>query len=252
MILGEIHDRLAAGRADCCEGGGLSAACRACTVRPRAVCATLDDAELARLDAIAARVTAASGNDIFREGEPAGALYNLTAGAAKLYKLLPDGRRQITGFLFPGDFLGLAMNDAYAHTAEAMGDVALCRFPRGRFEGLLERIPRLEHRLLAMASNELVQAQDQMLLLGRKTATEKIASFLLLLSRRQAARGEATSPVYLPMGRTDIADYLGLTTETVSRTLTSLKTGGPIRLLPGNAVELRDRAALEALAEGGS
>ncbi|MBM3559649.1 MAG: cyclic nucleotide-binding domain-containing protein [Alphaproteobacteria bacterium] len=215
---GEHEGRPAPGPVDCCEGGTLSAACRGCTVRPRAVCATLSDAELARLDAIAARVSAASGTDIFREGEPAGALYNLTAGTVKLYKLLPDGRWQITGFLFPGDFLGLAMNDFYAHTAEAVGDVALCRFPRGRFEGLLGRIPRLEHCLLAMASNELVQARDQMLLLGRKTASEKIASFLLLLSRRKAARGELASP---------------------------------IRLLPGNAIELRDRAALEALAEGG-
>ncbi|MGE0254876.1 MAG: cyclic nucleotide-binding domain-containing protein [Alphaproteobacteria bacterium] len=200
---------------------------------------------------MAARVAAADGTDIFGEGEPAGALYNLTGGTVKLYKLLPDGRRQITGFLFPGDFLGLAMNEAYAHTAEAVGDVTLCRFPRGRFEGLLERLPRLEHRLLEMASNELAQAQDQMLLLGRKTATEKIASFLLLLSRRQAARGEPASPVRLPMGRADIADYLGLTVETVSRCFTALKTGGPIRLLTSSAVELRDRAALEALAEGG-
>lgn len=197
-------------------------------------------------------MTAAFGTDIFREGEPAGALYNLTAGTVKLYNMLPDGRQQVAGALFPGDFLGLAMNDAYAHTAEAMDDAALCRFPRGRFEGLLERIPRLEYRLLAMVSNELAQVQDQMLLLGRKNATDKIANFLLQLSRRQAARREPANPVRMPMGRTDIADYLGLTTETVSRTLTSLKTGGPIRLLHGNSVELRDRAALEARAGGGS
>ena len=187
---------------------------------------------------------------IIDEGEPADYLFNLTEGAVKLYKLLPDGRRQITGFLFEGDFLGIAMNERYAYSAEAVGQVSLCRFPRRKLEGLLDAFPKLEKRLLGMASNELVQAQDQILLLGRKTAQEKIVSFLLNLSDRAVKRGASASPIALPMGRADIADYLGLTTETVSRTITNLKRDGQIRLLQGGKVELPDRATLQELAEG--
>jgi CRP/FNR family transcriptional regulator len=101
-----------------------------------------------------------------------------------------------------------------------------------------------------MASNELVQAQDQILLLGRKTAQEKIVSFLLNLSGRSLKRGAPASPISLPMGRADIADYLGLTTETVSRSITKLKSAGHVRLLQGSKIELPDVEALQELAEG--
>jgi len=187
---------------------------------------------------------------IIDEGEAADYLFNVTDGAVKLYKLLPDGRRQITGFLFAGDFLGIAMNEKYAYSAEALGRVSLCRFPRRKLEALLDEFPKLEKRLLGMASNELVQAQDQILLLGRKTAQEKIVSFLLNLSDRVVRRGGDPSPISLPMGRSDIADYLGLTTETVSRTITHLKRDGLIRLLQGGRVDLPDLAALRVLADG--
>ena len=126
----------------------------------------------------------------------------------------------------------------------------LCRFPRRKLERLLERYPKMEHRLLGMVSHELAVAQEQMLLLGRKTAREKIASFLLMLSRRSVQRGQNGNPVAVPMSRNDIGDYLGLTTETVSRTFTQLKQGGSISLLPGGKVELADRARLEDIAEG--
>ena len=105
-------------------------------------------------------------------------------------------------------------------------------------------------RLRGMASHELAAAQEQMLLLGRKTAREKIASFLLMLSRRATQRGQAGDPVSVPMSRNDIGDYLGLTTETVSRTFTQLKRGGSINLLQGGKVALADRARLEDIAEG--
>ena len=187
---------------------------------------------------------------IIDEGESAESLFNITGGAVKLYKLLPDGRRQITGFLFQGDFLGIALNQEYAYSAEAVSDVTLCRFPRVRFEALLDEFPKLEKQLLEVASNELAQAQDQMLLLGRKMALEKVASFLLYVSERARQRGDAPSPISLPMSRADIADYLGLTMETVSRTFTNLKSSSAIRLLPGNMVELSDRETLQNLSDG--
>lgn len=229
---------------------GAHPPCAACGIRDLAICAVLQDQELTSLASIASTSRATPNQTIIQEGEPAEALFNVTEGTVKIYKLLPDGRRLITGFLFAGDFLGLALNESYAYSAEAVGNARLCRFPRRRFEGLMERLPHLEKRLLLNASNELMQAQDQMLLLGRKTARERIATFLLQLSRRQVERNEAPEPVQLPMSRADIADYLGLTTETVSRTFTQLKITGIIRLLPGNAVELALREALAELADG--
>lgn len=224
--------------------------CSLCSVRGMAFCDVLDDSEMPQVVSILQTMTVPSHGPIIDEGEPADYLFNLTEGAIKLYKLLPDGRRQITGFLFEGDFLGIAMNERYAYSAEAVVGVSLCRFPRRKLEGLLDEFPKLEKRLLGMASNELVQAQDQILLLGRKTAQEKIVSFLLNLSHRAVKRGASASPIALPMGRADIADYLGLTTETVSRTITNLKRDGHIRLLQGGKVELPDLAALRELAEG--
>lgn len=228
----------------------LPAKCGACAIRDLAVCAVLDDLELTRLASIAVTVKFADNQVILLEGDPAEALFNVSDGAVNLYKLLPDGRRMITGFLFPGDFLGLAHNDTYAYSAEANGKVRMCRFPRRRFEALLEEFPHLERRLLTDASNELAQAQDQMLLLGRKTAKEKIATFLIQLADRQRQRGEPENIVQLPMSRAEIADYLGLTTETVSRTITKLKSTGAIRLQKAQTIQLSNGAELTEIAEG--
>ncbi len=225
--------------------------CDDCTIRETSVCAVLNPTELGKLRDIATIVAAAANSTLFDEGEPALHLSNMVEGAVKLYKLLPDGRRQITGFLFPGDFLGVALNETYAYSAEAMTDVRLCRFPRQRMEGLLRDLPKLEHRLLERAGNELVAAQEQMLLLGRKTARERLASFLLSLSARAAKRGQPASPLDLPMSRADIADFLGLTTETVSRTFTQFKKAGVIGLPGQSLVELLQPDTLAALAEGG-
>lgn len=224
--------------------------CGACTVRHLTLCAPLEQRELSEVAKIVTPVELDPGERLFDEGEDAPHVYSVTAGTMKLYKLLPDGRRQVTGFLHPGDFLGLAARNLYAYSAEAVTHAVLCRFPRRRLEALLQRFPKMERRLLGMAGHELVAAQEQMLLLGRKTAKERLASFLLTLSRRAAQRGQLDNPVSLPMSRNDIGDYLGLTTETVSRSFTLLKTGGLISLKPGGKVELIDRQSLEKLAEG--
>ncbi len=224
--------------------------CGACPVRHLTVCAVLDPEELLQLTAIVSNVELSAGQPLFDEGEPAVHVFNVTAGAIRVYKLLPDGRRQITGFLFAGDFLGLAVTDVYAYGAEAVIPAVLCRFPRRKLEGLMARFPKMESRLLGMASNELVIAQEQMLLLGRKNAKEKVVSFLLMLSRREVQRGQPGDPVAVPITRADIGDYLGLTTETVSRTFTRLKNSGLISMQPGGRVRLVDREALNDLAEG--
>lgn len=224
--------------------------CGTCPARALSICGAMRSEDLGRLAAARTVQEVAAGTTFLDESEPAGHFFNITHGAVKVYKLLPDGRRQVTGFLFAGDLLGLAVNGAYVYSAEALTPVTICRFPRRQLDRLLDDFPALEKRLLAMASNELAAAQEQMMLLGRKTAHERIASFLLALAGRQARRGGGGDGVRLAMTRTDIADYLGLTTETVSRVFTSLKKRGWIVLGGEGAVRLAAREAIEALAAG--
>ena len=214
------------------------------------ICRVLNADELREIASIAANLEYAPHDPIIDEGEAAEFMFNVTSGTVRLYKLLPDGRRQITGFLSNGDFMGIALNDNYTCSAEAVDRVTVCRFARNKLETLLDKFPHLEKRMLGLASNELIQAQDQMMLLGRKTAKEKIVTFLLSLSRRQVEIGGVASPVALPMSRTDIADYLGLTTETVSRTFSLLKRDNAIRIEEGGMVSLPDLDALQEIADG--
>lgn len=225
--------------------------CANCGIRSIGICAALEPGELERLHRIVKETRFAEGQSIFSEGDPAESLFNVLSGAVRLVKLLPDGRRQVTGFLMPGAFLGIALNSTYAYSAEAILDTKLCRFGRREIEGLLKDLPHLEHRLLGEAANELVAAQDQMLLLGRKTAKERLASFLVGLSRNAKRHGFPDNPVALPMSRTDIADFLGLTTETVSRTFTRLRQAKVVALEGNAMVRLLDRRALDDLIAGG-
>lgn len=190
----------------------------------------------------------AAGDILFSEGEQRNSVYEIVSGMLRLYKLLPDGRRQITGFLTAGHLLGLAPEGICVYTAEAVTEVTVCRYGRAAFERLIDEAPGFAKRLLAVTSHELRAAQDQMLLLGRKTAVEKVASFLLMIAEAQESEG--SEPVEVPMTRSDIADYLGLTIETVSRTLTKLRQDGLISLPAPTKIEIRDRGELEQLASG--
>jgi CRP/FNR family transcriptional regulator len=222
--------------------------CEACTVRHLSICDALDARELDRLNAIVTQNRIAPHQLIFNEGDPAAHLFNVIEGTVKIYKLLADGRRQITGFLFPGDFLGIALHDHYTYSAEAVTAVRICRFPRGKFENLLQEFPKLENRLLQTASNELAAAQDQMVLLGRKSAAERVASFLVTLAARARQRRQPDKLLTIPMSRADIGDYLGLTIETVSRTFTRLRKSGAIALPDNHHVEILQHGALLELA----
>lgn len=228
----------------------LGSPCSACDIREISVCSALSTAELERLRQIISTLRAEPGQTVISEGEPAEDLFNVVAGTAKLYKLLPDGRRQITGFMFVGDFLGIALNETYAYSAEAIDKVQLCRFPRRRLEALLSEFPKLERRLLGEAANELIVAQDQMLLLGRKTAKERVATFLGMLADRAARRGRQAKHIDVPMSRSDIADYLGLTTETVSRTITQLKDAKVIAVPGRGEIQILARERLNDLMAG--
>lgn len=227
-----------------CAGGGQM--CEACDVRILAVCRVLGREQLPRLSAIASDRHIATGQTLFDEGESADEVFTLTQGMLKLYKLMSDGRRQIVGFLVPGDFLGLAFGRTYVYSAEAVVPSVACRFRRQQFLGLLDEFPGLEKEILSRTSTELAAAQEQMLLLGRKTARERLASFLVALARRRSVGNGGT--LDLPMGRADIADYLGLTIETVSRTFTLFRKESLISLPDRSAVTIANLGRLEQVA----
>ena len=218
--------------------------CAACSARVLSVCAAADEHHLKQLAELTTPVEVEAHRTFIMAGEPANYLFNITEGVVKVYRLLPDGRQQITGFLFAGDFLGLATANVYAFSAEAVTPVRYCRFARKPLEHFLGEAPKMERQLLTIASNELAAAQEQMVLLGRKTAREKLASFLLVLAQRMKRLGKPADTPDLPMSRADIADYLGLTTETVSRTFTQFRTQGLIELPKSGGVRLKNRNAL--------
>jgi CRP/FNR family transcriptional regulator len=213
-------------------------------------CSVLEPQDISRLAAIVRQTQIAPRQMLFQEGDPAHEVFNVLEGAIKISKSLPDGRTQITGFLFPGDFLGLSAKGNYSYSAEAITEVKLCRFQRRDLTRLFRDFPTLVDRLLTIANDELAVAQEQMLLLGRKTAQEKIVTFLLAMADRAKRRGQADRRLHLPMSRAEIADYLGLTVETVSRTMTKLRGQGAIRLPKPQDVVLAENFDWQALAEG--
>ena len=219
-------------------------------MRHLALCAALKENDLPLLETMVLTASLAPGEALFEEGDPVLYVYNVTAGTLRLFRLLPDGRRQIVGFGVAGDFVGLSTDGAHPYGAEAVNEVELCQLPAQRLRELFHCLPEMEHRLLDMQTAELVAAQDRMVLLGRKSPMEKIASFLLEISAYQERCGRPRSPVILPMTRGDIADYLGLTVETVSRCFTRLKADRCIALPAPTSVELIDRERLQGLASG--
>jgi CRP/FNR family transcriptional regulator len=230
-----------------CLNPNASSGCAGCRVRLISVCAVLAPDELLALEAMAGDTAFAAKETLFIQGEEADAVYTITAGMARLYKLLPDGRRQIVGFALPGDFLGLAMRERYGFSADAVEPIVACRFSRSAYSAFVDARPHLLRRLHEFATHELTLAQDQMMLLGRRTAEEKLVSFLLHMRDRWARLGRASVTVPLPMSRQDIADFLGLTIETVSRTFTKLAKDKAIAIVP-DGVRLMNLERLETLA----
>jgi CRP/FNR family transcriptional regulator len=179
---------------------------------------------------IARTVSLPAGSTIIFEGDFAKEIFALSAGIARVLRLLADGRRQITGFLYAGDFLGVNSSETYAFGAEAATEVTLLAFRRRDVERLTEEMPEIGRMFLLDAFSELAAAQDRMLLLGRKSGTERIASFLLMLSLRQPAEtSEPVREIEIPVSLIDVADYLGLRPETISRYLSWLRREGIIR-----------------------
>jgi CRP/FNR family transcriptional regulator len=227
--------------------------CDHCTIRHRAICGALSSDNLARINQIARQKTYRAGETIFFENDEVSYLGNVLSGVVKLGKLLPDGRQQIVGLQFASDFLGRAFKGKATCHAEAATDVELCIFPRKPFETLLNDIHDLEDRLFTNTLDELDAARDWLLLLGRQSAREKVAKFLLMIARRipnigcGGDDGEDIDAIRfdLPLSRADMADFLGLTIETVSRQITRLKTDSLIDVEQNRTITVPSVSRLE-------
>jgi CRP/FNR family transcriptional regulator, anaerobic regulatory protein len=195
-------------------------------------------------------ITAEPGQTIVVEGDPANHYYRIVSGTVRLYQSIADGRRQVIDFLSQGDVFGLTGVEHHALSVEAVSRVTMIRYARRSIEPALDSDAELARRLFQLACTELRRAQRQMLLLGRKTADERIASFLLRLAENAA--GGWSRVISLSMSRLDIADHLGLTIETVSRTFSRLRREGLIGLPSRHEVELKHIGRLRAIAEGES
>jgi CRP/FNR family transcriptional regulator len=231
----------------CATRGEIATPCRHCGAREFNVCHALDAAQQEKLFALGLRLPFDKRERLFSAGDPARYVYNLTEGMVCLSRSLPDGRRQILGFLLPGDFIGFEADETHRRDAEALTDAKVCRFERAAFDGFLHDNPDVALRLLRLASSDLAQAARHEMLLGRKTALERIATFLLDLRDRSGARHLRTQPLALPMTRGEIADYTGLTIETVSRVLGRLRSDKIIELIGTSAVRLLDDGQLERM-----
>ena len=212
------------------------------------------DAEIARsgqldpllaLERIGARRGFTRDEEIYAEGDSSDAWYKVVSGTVRISKLRADGRRHIAEFCFGGDCFGLDTASERGFSAEAVGDVVVIRYSRRATERLIDENAQLARCLCEMTLRDLAHAQTHMMVLGRMTAPERVASFLLELSERRKAR----SALDLPMSRTDIADYLGLTIETVCRVMSAFKRDGTIGIPTPQRIELRDRAALATIGE---
>lgn len=227
--------------------------CSQCGIRSKAICGVLESDELEAFRKSGTIHRLEPGDTLFYEGDPARSVYSLTEGMLRLTKMLPDGRRQVADFLFPGDFLGLTLEDGHAFSAEAVTPVQVCQFSAARFHAFAGAHPHLERRLYVLAAHELAATRQQVLRLGRKSATERMASFLLMLASHTCpgpcGNGDGRM-LMLPMSRTDIADYLGLRIETVSRELSHLKADKIIRLVSTQQIEILDEARLRAIVSG--
>jgi CRP/FNR family transcriptional regulator len=228
--------------------------CIECAVRDRALCGSLSDDELIALNRIGQRRKVARGETLIWAGDDSVICANLLDGILKLSASTTDGREQTVGLLYPADFVGRPFADEAGFTVTALTDAELCIFPRKQFEGVLNEHVHMERLLLERTFAALEDARGRMLMLARRSAEERIAGFLLDMADRAAGSGCRASrfgPVTfdLPLSRSQIAELLGLTIETVSRQLTKLKTAGIIALPSLRAVTVRDRDALELRAD---
>ncbi len=222
------------------------AKCSECPIRHRAICSRCEDDELATLESIKSYKVFKAGEPILWRGDPLTFVASVVEGVATLAKTMEDGRTQTVGLLFASDFIGRPGRREIDYDVVAATDVTLCCFQRKPFERLIAATPHISERLLEMSLDELDAAREWMVLLGRKTAREKIATFVEMLMRRQflGRKAQSEQALDMPLTRDDIANYLGLTLETVSRQLNAMKKEGILRFTDRRRFEVADFRAL--------
>jgi CRP/FNR family nitrogen fixation transcriptional regulator len=196
---------------------------------------------LIALERIGTRHSFRRDEEIYADGDTSDCWFKVVSGVVRICKFLADGRRHIAAFYFAGDCFGFDTAAERVFSAEAVGDAVMMRYPRRTTERLIDELPALARDFREMTLRGLATAQSHMLLLGRMTASERVAAFLLEIAERR----DAVRAVDLPMSRSDIADYLGLTIETVCRVLSAFKRAGAIAIPQPHRIEFRDRIALQ-------
>ena len=227
---------------------GVPALCQACEARHRGVCGALNTDQLVNLSKHSVRRKVTPGTELVGEEQDVSQYANVIGGVVKLTKMLSDGRQQIVGWQFAPDYLGRPFSRSSRFSAEAATEVELCSFSKGLIDRMIDQSPDLEHKLLEQTLKELDEARDWMLTLGRKTAAEKVASFLHLIAINvdpDAPTHDGPITFDLPLTRADIADFLGLTIETVSRQLTKLRKDGVIHIENNRHITVPDLERLD-------
>ncbi len=215
--------------------------CQNCEARHRGICGVLEESELLELSRNSRQVVRKAGEQLINDADPIESYASVMHGVVKLSKVLEDGRQQVVGLQFAPDFLGRLYGRESNLNADAASDVELCRMPRAALEALVAKNPALEGRLLEQTLRELDEAREWMVTLGRKTANEKVASFLYLIATHKDPTHEDSAISFdLPLTRSDIADFLGLTIETVSRQFTKLRKSGIISIKNHRHISVAD------------
>jgi CRP-like cAMP-binding protein len=191
----------------------------------------------------------AAHENLFLEGDDADFIYEVTEGVIACHNYLPDGRRQVTSFYHPGDVIGLSHDGLHHSNCSATGFAQVRSIPRSMLMREIQNRPEMATKLLSVATNQLAMMESHFVLLGRKCAIEKVASFILALARRHAGKDALSTSFKLQMNRTDIADYLGLTIETVSRSLTKLRVAGVVEMPETSMMVIPDMFELEQSAD---
>lgn len=221
--------------------------CSRCDARIGGLCSGLPDEQMHRLYALATEGSFGTGDLVLRQEQAADFIFSIRSGYATTFRLTADGKRQILAFLFPRDFFGFTSEDRYHYGVSAISPMATCRFDRHELEALIEEFPAIDRKLRFTFTRAMDAACELLFSLGRKDAVQKVASFIWYISYRQRKLLQPANPVHLPMRRTDIADFMGLTTETVSRAITALKQMNAIRLLGAYDVEITDMERLRSI-----
>nr|WP_269147512.1 fumarate/nitrate reduction transcriptional regulator Fnr [Alloalcanivorax dieselolei] len=220
--------------------------CNDCSLSPICLPLAVAPSQLDELDGIIRRGRPLKrGEHLFRAASPFGAVYAVRSGALKTYVLSDEGEEQVTGFYLPGEIVGMDGISTAHHVsnAKALETATVCEIPFHRLEDLSQRIPSLQHHFFSLMSNEIRADRELHMLLSKKSADDRVASLLLSLAARQQRRGLSSSRFRLPMSRYDIANYLGLAVETVSRIFTRFQQQEML-LVDGRDVEIIDREAL--------